>query len=366
MPALSRPARILPLAVADLGRLRARVRALAENRPAVYRFLDPTGRVLYVGKALRLRTRLLSYFRAAWPDDKASRILHAAHDIQWDYHPSEFAALLGELRAIRRFRPPFNDRLNRTRRAVLVSVAGGQAPRIVCGAVVPKGAARAWGPFRSLQRTALALRTLNDLLGLRDCALDMPIVWPGQGDLFDHPRDAGCMRHPLGLCTGPCAGLVSEREYAERVARAVAFLDGRALGPMQDAIGAMQAHAQEGDYERAARWKEKFEDLEWLLEGTTRARLAVEALTFTYRDPGVHGDDRAYVIRHGRVRLAFPWPATPIEREAFDAAVRTELETPAPEGPLPIDAIDEVLLLLSWFRRHPGALARTEALVPGA
>ena len=73
--------------------------------------VDATGRILYVGKAKRLRTRLLTYFRARYPDDKAARILYAAHDIRWDYVPSEFAAYLGELRQIRRFRPYFNSQV---------------------------------------------------------------------------------------------------------------------------------------------------------------------------------------------------------------------------------------------------------------
>jgi Nuclease subunit of the excinuclease complex len=108
-------ARLLPLPAADLGQLRERVRALLENRPGVYRMVDNTGRVLYVGKAKRLRTRVLSYFRASYPEDKAARILYAAHDIRWEYAPSEFAAYLTELRQIRKLRPHFNYKLNRTR-----------------------------------------------------------------------------------------------------------------------------------------------------------------------------------------------------------------------------------------------------------
>ena len=98
----------LLLPITDLAALRRRVKLLAENRPAVYRMVDPAGRVLYVGKARKLRSRLMTYFRASYPDDKAARILHAAHDIQWDYQPSEFAALLGELRLIRKHRPAYN------------------------------------------------------------------------------------------------------------------------------------------------------------------------------------------------------------------------------------------------------------------
>src|SRR5690606_31441028 len=139
----------LPLPAADLAQLRAKVRALAENRPGTYRMLDATGAILYVGKAKRVRTRLLSYFRAEYPAEKASRILHASHDIEWDYTPSEFSAYLSELRQIRRYRPRFNVTLNRTRRSVLIKVGGGPAPRVYVGAGVVPGDLRAYGPFRS-------------------------------------------------------------------------------------------------------------------------------------------------------------------------------------------------------------------------
>ena len=70
---------------------------------------------MYVGKAKQLRTRLLTYFRAR-PAEKAARVVQAADDIQWDYVPSEFAALVKELRDIKQYRPIFNVRMNRRRR----------------------------------------------------------------------------------------------------------------------------------------------------------------------------------------------------------------------------------------------------------
>ena len=69
----------LPLPATDLEALRFRVKRLADDRPGTYRMLGADGRVLYVGKAKALRTRLLSYFRASYPEDKGARILHAAH-----------------------------------------------------------------------------------------------------------------------------------------------------------------------------------------------------------------------------------------------------------------------------------------------
>ncbi len=355
-----RAQRVVPLPSTDLDQLRRRVGALAENRAAVYRMFDATGRVLYVGKAKRLRTRLLTYFRASYPDDKAARILHAASEIRWDYVPSEFAAYLGELRQIRKFRPHFNYKGNLTRRSVLIKIAGGPAPRVYGGGSVAREDVRCYGPFRSMARTMEGVRTLNDLLGLRDCAATMPVMFAGQSDLFAEPRQAGCMRHQFGFCTGPCAGFVSEREYRRRVDIAAAFLEGRTLQPIDRVVAAMQEAAASAQFELAARWRTKFEQLEWLLAATSRARTAVDLLTFVYRDAGDFGDDRVYILRQGVVRASFPYPATPIEHEAFRAVLAEEVRQPvAAAGPLPLDSIDEVLLMMAWFRAHPDALRRT-------
>jgi excinuclease ABC subunit C len=356
----SRSQRTVALPSTDLGQLLRRVRGLAENRPAVYRMFDATGRVLYVGKAKRLRTRLLTYFRASYPDDKAARILYAASEITWEYVPSEFAAYLGELRQIRKFRPHFNWKGNRTRRSVLIKIAGGAAPRVYGGGAIARDDIRCYGPFQSMSRMLEAVRTLNDLLGLRDCPATMPVVFAGQGDLFDQPRQAGCMRHELGFCSGPCAGLVSQREYRRQVETAVAFLEGRTIQPIDRVVAAMQEASDKAQFEIAARWREKFEQLEWLLAATSRARSAIDLLTFVYRDPGDFGDDRVYILKQGVVRASFPYPATPIEHEAFRAVVADEARKPAaPPGPLPMDSIDEVLLMMAWFRAHPDALRRS-------
>src|SRR5919205_3113814 len=91
--------------------LRALVRAGAEDRPGVYRMLGTEGEVIYVGKSKRVRTRLLSYFRGSYPADKGARIVREAATIEWEYVPSEFGALLRELRLIKQLRPRFNVKL---------------------------------------------------------------------------------------------------------------------------------------------------------------------------------------------------------------------------------------------------------------
>ncbi len=353
----------LALPAADLGQLRDRVRRLAEQRPAVYRMLDPLGRVIYVGKAKRLRARLMSYFRARFPDDKAARIIHAAADVAWDYCSSEFSAHLGELRQIARHRPAYNHQMNRARRTLFIKVSSDRAARVSAGCATGREDQRWYGPFVSPARVQAGVRTLNDLLRLRDCAPAMPMVFAGQIDLFSASRQAACIRHELGTCSGPCAALVSELDYRRQATKAVAFLEGRSIEPIDRTVQEMQRAAAGAEFERAAKWRERFEELEWLLAATSRARAAIAGLTFVYRDPGLFGDDYAHLIRHGVVRHSYPWPGTPIEHEAFRAVVQAELSKPVPPpGPLPFQRLDEILLVMAWFRRHPEAFRRTTKL----
>ena len=344
----------------DLTALRSRVKALAEHRPGVYRMIDSAGRVLYVGKAKRVKARLLSYFAASYPADKAARILHAAATITWDYVPSEFAACLTELKEIRKHRPPYNTQMNRRRNAAFVTLSSGSAPRLAITASTSRQDCRYFGPFTSPGRAQQGLRILNDLLGLRDCAEKMPVVFPGQGDLFSEPRQAACPRYDFGTCSGPCAGLVEEFRYRKQADAAVRFLGGMQIQPIDRLIDKMVTAADEQDFEGAARWREKFEALEWLIAALARARSAIEGLTFVYREPGAFGDDRVYLIRHGLIRASYPFPATPIEREAFRGVIDDEIARPLPpSGLLDHATIEEMLLVMSWFRRHPEAWRRT-------
>src|SRR5262249_35077664 len=92
----------------ELTAMRTHVRTNAEDRPGVYRMLSADGEVVYVGKSKQVRSRLMSYFRCEYPEEKGARILREARTIDWEYCPSEFAALITELRLIKRLRPRYN------------------------------------------------------------------------------------------------------------------------------------------------------------------------------------------------------------------------------------------------------------------
>lgn len=343
----------------------ARVKAEARDLPGVYEMRSADGEIIYVGKSKKLRTRLLSYFRAQYPADKGARILREAAEIQWEYVPSEFASLLEELTRIKRYRPRHNVAGKRdARHFAFIRVARGAAEsfRVVRGAGQDEGGIF-FGPFRGAIQLTEALRELNDALGLRDCALDMPMHFADQPELFHAPRTPGCIRHEIGKCLGPCVAAVRRDEYAAHFALARRFLEGASDVPLEGLRAAMEEASEQLAYERAASLRDKINRLESLRAQFARLRFAVESLSFVYTPAAAHGDAVSYVIRRGRVRAQLAPPSTAAARRALDGAVAAVAQVAERlDGTVPSHEIDELLLVTSWFTRFPKEFERTAPL----
>jgi excinuclease ABC subunit C len=338
------------------------VRERAENRPAVYRMIAADGEVVYVGKSKQLRARLLSYFRGAYPEEKGARILREADNIDWEYVPSEFAALLTELRHIKQWRPRLNVAMKRDAyNLCFIKLTGGVAPRLtVVRGPGTDDSALYYGPFLGAVGVGESLRELSDVLGMRDCTLDKKMQFSDQRELFKlPPRTPGCLRFELKKCLGPCIAACSSREYMAQVSLARAFLDGTDDGPIEILRGEMAASSERLAFERAAAYRDKLHRLEALRERFGRLRFAVESLSFVYTVAGNDGKDRVYVIRRGRVRGEMDTPATPSEQSALDRMLGEIFADAAGGMQVPSHEIDELLLLSSWFRRYPRELDRT-------
>lgn len=365
MPVLS-PAAADP-ATARLRDLRTLVRLDAEDRPAVYRMIAEGGEVVYVGKSKRVRTRLLSYFRAVFPEEKGARIVREAAHIEWTYVPSEFAALLEELRQIKRLRPRFNQAMKRDgRNYAFVAITHGPAPRlVVLRGTGTQGASVVYGPFTGATWLREALRELSDSLGLRDCSHDRRMRYADQREIFAvPPRTPGCLRYEIGKCLGPCVAAPTARAYRDRVDQARAFLEGANDGPVEELARAMREASDRLEFERAGVLRDKRERLEGLRDQFERMRFAAESLTFAYPVSGVGGDDRVYLIRRGVVRAEAAAPRSAADEAALRAlAQRISADVPA-TGPrsIPRHEVDELLVIAAWFRANPGELNRARPL----
>jgi excinuclease ABC subunit C len=340
--------------------LRADVRAAAENRAGVYRMIGPGDRVLYVGKSVRVRSRLLSYFREP-ADSKASEILRNTHRIEWDYTGSEFAALLVEMKSIKRWLPPYNVVHKRDRAYCFIRLTSESAPRLQAVPRVRADGSRYYGPFAGPARVRLAVREIGDALELRDCAGTTPVHFADQLDFFQsEPRAPLCLRADLGRCLAPCAARCTRADYHDRANSALRFLSGEAEAPLDRLRSRLEGAVSRLNFEYAATVRDRIQRLEELRDELISLRGTIEALTFTYRVPGADGGERMYIIRKGLVLADLAAPRDP----GAEAALRRRAERILLETARGLDAVGpaeatEILMVARWFRLRPEELGRT-------
>lgn len=347
--------------------LRAEVRARAENRPGVYRMIGPGDQLLYVGKSIRVRSRLLSYFHCA-PDEKGHEIIRHTHRIEWEYVPSEFAALLAEMRRIQHARPIYNVEHKRDRAFCFVKITREQAPRLLIAREVGDDNALYYGPFRGRERVRTMLREVRDLLELRDCRPSTPMLFAEQTDLFGSAERAPlCMRGEVRKCLAPCAARCSRTEYTSHVELARRFLDGDVDTPLALLRARMEEAVRRMQFEYAADLRDRAARLEVARDELIALRGLIDSLTFVYQPQGYTGmDERVYIVRRGAIHAEYPAPRCPAERDRILAEARRIFERReyGMNRIRPTQAA-EILLLARWFRLRPHERERVWADVPG-
>ncbi|TVP80556.1 MAG: hypothetical protein EA352_00025 [Gemmatimonadales bacterium] len=343
------------------------VREQARNEPGVYRFTGPRGEVLYVGKSVRLRTRLLEHFRSS--RTRTRELLRVARGVEWDPVPSELEALVLEFRQIRMFSPRFNVRHRRERRWAWIRVTDEAAPRLVASRRPPAGSPVVIGPFPGTRSLPTTLRDLAHATGVRDCSSAQPIHLGDQLELLAPPRAPGCPRASLGSCPAPCAGQVTRADYMKGVREAVAFLRGNTDGPLLRIRDRMLAASRRRSFESAARWRERHDRLVRLRERVVEHRRVLDELTVVLRDPPdeAEGRPRLHLVMGARLLTsAFEPPPGSPEARALARRLHGLLHLPGGELPLadargaPVGAREERFVVAEWFRTRQEAAARCE------
>jgi excinuclease ABC subunit C len=312
-----------------------------------------------VGKSVRLRTRLLSYFRSP-RGEKSWDLIRETSRIEWDYIPNEFFALIQEMKLIQRWQPRFNVQHKRRRMYAFVKITREPAPRLLPVTRVAEDGATYYGPFPRVRAVADTVREVAHVLGLRDCPAATPVFFDDQLEIFEAGRTPRCIRAELRSCLAPCCGRPTAGEYRAAVELARRFLEGRAEAPLANLERQMNDAAARMDFEYAALLRDRLERLRAFHDDLVAFRGRVEDLTFVYRVPGFEGDDRVYLIRRGRIRRELPLPKGKRARAVVSRAVEAVYsETDhGPAGLEPQDAA-EILLVARWFRLKPAERRRT-------
>lgn len=220
---------------------------LAPTAPGVYRMIDASGHVLYVGKAKNIRKRFLSYTRPTGHDSRIERVIAATRTVEFVSTGTETEALLLEANLIKRLRPRFNVLLRDDKSFPYIFIRSDHwAPQILKhrGARVRPG--QYYGPFASAGAVNRTLTALERAFLLRSCS-----------DGFFESRTRPCLLYQIKRCSAPCTNEINFAAYGELVREANEFLSGKSNVVQELLAVEMEKASTALDYERAAVYRDR-------------------------------------------------------------------------------------------------------------
>ncbi len=225
--------------------------------PGVYIFRGPSGKILYVGKAKRLKDRVGSHFRGGG-DARHEAMMSEVESVDYIVTESEVDALVLEANLVRDRQPHYNVALKDDKRYPYLKVTVQEKyPRLILTRQVARDGARYFGPYTDVKSLRRTLRLLRTVFPLRTC-----------GDLDTRRRLAmDCLSLHVKRCSGPCVHRVSAEEYRRVVEDLVLFLSGRSSALLAVLRKAMEAASARREYEKCALIRDRIAAVESVVRG---------------------------------------------------------------------------------------------------
>ncbi len=339
--------------------LAATVNALP-TAPGCYLFLSASGEVLYVGKAVNLRSRVRSYFNpntwAASP--KTGRLVREIARIEFVVRGSELEALIQEAELIKLHRPRYNIRLKDDKRYPYLKVTWqDDFPTVVVTRRLERDGARYFGPYSDARAVYTTRDTLRRVFPFLSC--DRIIT--------GHDTRA-CIYYDIKLCSGPCIGAISREEYRANIQRLCDFLEGKNEQVITDLEARMNRAAESLQFERAAEYRDQLRALQHVIEKQRIINTSggdQDVIAFA-RDEG-EACVQVLFIRNGKLlgQEYFVLDGTEGESDeaVLDAFIKRFYNEAAyvPQNVLLPAQLEEVHILENWLRQKRGSLVQLRA-----
>ena len=221
--------------------------------PGVYIMRDESGEIIYIGKAKKLKNRVVQYFRnikAHLP--KVYQMVIRVHDFEHILCDSEFEALVLECNLIKQHTPKYNILLKDDKGYHYVKISAGPYPKISSAkqsdVLNSKDGSKFIGPYMSAFAVKQIADDANKIFKLPTCSRRFP---------RDFGKRRPCLRHHLGQCSAVCSGKMSEQEYMESFSEAVMFVKGNGEIDIAELEKQMQNASEALDFELAARLRDR-------------------------------------------------------------------------------------------------------------
>jgi len=330
---------------------RAKLDALP-TEPGVYIMRDAERRVIYVGKAVNLRSRVRSYFQeSAQASSKTRRLVAEVADLEFIVTATELEALVLECNLIKEHRPRFNVRLKDDKRYPYIKIHWQDPfPRVEVTREMRQDGARYYGPFADVGAVHQTLDLLRRIFPYLTCTRE----------ITGKDRRA-CLYYHIKRCPGPCIGAISQEDYRAIVQQICLFLEGKTERIQSQLQAQMKAAAEALDFERAAFIRDQMAAMQRVVERqrvVTRARADEDVIALARED----GDTcvQVFFIRGGKLigRETFLLDGVEDDQPAhilgsfvkqfYDEAAYIPPQIVLSEG------LDERLVVESWLRQKRG------------
>jgi excinuclease ABC subunit C len=224
------------------------------DKPGVYLYKNALGRVIYVGKAVSLRSRVRSYFQSSrGHSPKTLALLSHIADLEILVTSSEIDALILEGNLIKKHKPRYNILLKDDKSFPYLKLSTDEEyPRLLITRKPHEDGARYYGPYVHAGAMRVTQRLVQKHLGIRQCDIDI-----------DRKRPRPCLYYDLHQCDAPCVSWgESSQQYQEHVRQAKLLLEGRQDTLLQDLKRRMLQASDKGAFEEAARLRDAVRALE--------------------------------------------------------------------------------------------------------
>lgn len=267
--------------------------------PGVYRFLDGHDRVVYVGKAKNLRARLTTYFQDPRKlHERTRRMVNTARSVDWTLVPTERQALQLEYIWIKEFQPEFNVRFRDDKSyPYLVLTLGDDLPRVFLARKKGIKGARYFGPFHTSGALRDTLSTLLKAFPVRSCSATVY----QRAERAKRP----CLLGDIGKCAAPCVDRIGQADHKSLALSLAAFMEGRDDKVVHELQEDMRSAAEDLDFERAARLRDRVEAISTILmKNTMVLDDSVDADVFGVAEDSLVAAAHVFRVRGGRIRSA--------------------------------------------------------------
>ena len=225
------------------------------NKPGVYQFKNADGKVIYVGKAAGLRSRVRQYFqKSRTTEPRIETMIAKIVDVELIVTDSEVEALILEANLIKRLRPRYNVVLKDDKSYPYIVITNEPYPRIFVTRRKGSGG-KYFGPYTDVKTMRFALKTIRDIFMVRSCNYDFT------DESVALKKYKLCLDYHIHKCEGPCEGLVTREHYNARIAQAAHVLRGKTESAVQSLNEEMRRFADQLKFEEASRIRDQIKAL---------------------------------------------------------------------------------------------------------